>query len=80
MSERRRLRVVQWTAGNVARETVRAVATEVIQIAMLRPHELDVDVGVLMAARPPGIDQELNIDALYVHIAEAPSGIPVVGV
>jgi hypothetical protein len=56
------------------------VAAEVIQIAMLRAHELDVDVRVLVPAWPASIDQELDVDALHVHIAEASVCVPVVAV
>ena len=61
-------------------ESVWVVAAEVVQIAMLRAHELDVDVGVLVPAWPASIDQELDVDALRIHIAEASVGIPVVAV
>jgi hypothetical protein len=37
---------------------VRVLAAEIIQIAMLRPHELDVHLGFLMPAGPARIDQE----------------------
>ena len=33
---------------------------------MLRPHELDVDLTVLVAARPAIVDQKLNVDP-FLH-------------
>ena len=61
-------------------EPVRVFAAEVVQIAMLRPHELDVDFWVLVPARPARIDQELDIDAFLVHVVDAAVDVPVVAV
>src|SRR5438552_3851750 len=56
---------------------MRVFAAEVVQKAMLRPHELDVDLTVLVAARPAIVDQELDVDPLLVHVTDASVGIPV---
>src|SRR5262245_34827486 len=47
---------------------------------MLRPQELDVDLAVLVAARPAIVDQELDVDPFLVHVTDASVGVPVVGV
>ena len=47
---------------------------------MLRAHELDVDFMVLVPARSAGIDEELNVDAFLVHVADASVHVPVVAV
>ena len=47
---------------------------------MLRPHELDVDGPVLVPTRSTRIDQELDVNALLVHVADASVGVPVVAI
>src|SRR5262245_11486537 len=59
---------------------MRVFAAEVVQKAMLRPHELDVDLTVLMATRPAIVDQELDVNPLLVHVTDASVGIPVIAV
>src|SRR5262245_12724968 len=57
---------------------MRVFAAEVVQEAMLRPHEFDVDLAVVVPARPTIVDQELDVDPLLVHVADAPIDVPVV--
>src|SRR5262245_43949539 len=57
---------------------MRVCAAEVVQIAMLRSHELDVDLALLVPARAPVVDQELDVDPLLVHVTDASVGVPVV--
>ena len=57
---------------------MRVFATEVVQKAMLRPHELDVDLTVLVAARPAIVDQELDVNPLLVRVTDASVGVPVI--
>ena len=57
---------------------MRVFATEVVQKAMLRPHELDVDLTVLVPARPAIVDQELDVNPLLVHVTDASVGVPVI--
>src|SRR2546428_9272441 len=59
---------------------MRVFATEVAQKAMLRPHELDVDLTVLVPARPAIVDQELDVNPLLVHVTDAPVDVPVIAV
>jgi len=59
-------------------EPVRVLAAEVVEIAVLGAHELDVDGRLLVPARSASIDQELDVDALRIHVADASIGIPVV--
>jgi hypothetical protein len=61
-------------------EAMRVPAAIVVHIAMLGPHELDVDFMILVAARPTGIDDELNVDTFLVHIRDASIDIPIVAV
>src|SRR5262249_59950025 len=61
-------------------EPMGVFAAEVVQKAMLRPHELDVDLTVLVAARPAIVDQELDVDPLLVHVTDASVGVPVIAV
>src|SRR5262249_4215379 len=58
-------------------EATRVFAAEVVQEAMLRPQELDVDLAVLVPARPAIVDQELDVDAFLVHVADASVCVPV---
>src|SRR5262245_63901979 len=59
---------------------MRVVTAEVVQKAMLRPHELDVDLTVRVAARSAIVDQELDVNALLVHVTDASVGVPVIAV
>src|SRR3989442_9120157 len=59
---------------------MRVFATEVAQKAMLRPHELDVDLTVLVPARPAIVDQELDVNPLLVHVTDASVDVPVIAV
>jgi hypothetical protein len=52
-------------------EPVRVFAAEVVQKAMWRLHALNVDGRVFVPARPAWIDQELDVDALLIHVADA---------
>src|SRR5262245_33609945 len=57
---------------------MRVFAAEVAQKAMLRPHELDVDLTVLVPARPAIVDQELDVNPLLVHVTDASVDVPVI--
>src|SRR6266498_881534 len=57
---------------------MRVFATEVAQKAMLRPHELDVDLTVLVPARPAIVDQELDVNPLLVYVTDASVDVPVI--
>src|SRR5439155_23976466 len=61
-------------------EPVRVFATEVVQEAMLCPHELDVDFTVLVPTRSARIDEKLDVNAFLVHVADASVHVPVVAV
>src|SRR4051812_13486919 len=54
------------------------LAAEVVEITMLRLHELDVDRTVLVPARSTGIHQQLDVDAFVVHVLNASVRVPVV--
>src|SRR5690349_11824290 len=57
---------------------MRVLAAEVVEIAMLRLHELDVDFHVLVPARAAGVHEELDVDAFLVHVLYACVHVPVV--
>src|SRR5207245_10793468 len=59
-------------------EPMRVFAAEVAQKAMLRPHELDVDLTVLVPARPAIVDKELDVNSLLVHVTDASVDVPVI--
>jgi hypothetical protein len=59
---------------------VRIFATEVVQEAVLCPHELDINFRILMPTGPTGIDQELDINTFLVHVMDASINVPVVTV
>src|SRR5690349_24394509 len=45
---------------------------------MLRLHELDIDLTVLVSARRAGVDDQLNVDAFVVHVGDTSIDVPVV--
>jgi hypothetical protein len=69
MSERAPLRVVQWTTGNIARQTVRAVLArddlELVGVFAYSAEKVGVDVGVLCNLdHPVGVTATDDIGAL----------------
>src|SRR5215475_4160856 len=61
-------------------EPVRVFAAKIIQETMLGTHELDVDLSALVPARSARIDEQLHVNALFVHVADASVHVPVVTV
>src|SRR5262249_3740302 len=61
-------------------EPVRVFAAEVVQEAVLGPHELDVDFTILVPARSTRIDEKLDVNALLVHVADTSVNVPVIAV
>src|SRR4029079_8301248 len=60
-------------------QPARILAAEVVEPAMLRPHELDIDLAVLVPAWPAGIDEELHVDAFLVHVGNTRLYVQVIG-
>src|SRR5262249_58885737 len=59
-------------------EPMRVFAAEAAQKAMLRPHELEVALPVLVPARPAIVDQQLDVDSLLVHVTDTSVHVPVI--
>jgi 4-hydroxy-tetrahydrodipicolinate reductase len=63
-----RLKVIQWTTGNVGRRAVRAIATdprlELVGCYAYSPGKVGIDAGVLAGLEPLGILATDDIDAL----------------
>ncbi len=68
MANTRRLRLVQWTTGNVGKSSVRAVAThpafELVGCYAWSPEKIGRDVGELCGIEPLGVVATDDVEAL----------------
>src|SRR5215218_204603 len=62
------IRVVQWTTGNVGKESVKAIVAnpnlELVGCFAWSPAKVGVDVGTLVGIEPVGVAASDDVDAL----------------